>query len=1037
MQIGKSVRRNYVHWHFVQWVRAPFVAAFLFLLSPYSVWSQGSAIERAASGREEFTGKVVESVSFEPAYQRIDSRDLARMQLVQVGQPLEPRQVAATLDRLFSTGLYDDLKVDARPRGNGVAIVFLTKQRRFIGHVDAQGDISSPPSRAVILSDSELSLGNPFDEEALETAKKNIEAELRRNGLYRGRVDVTTIEDPETRLMTIRFLIASGDRARYEAPVIDGTPKLSDSTILRATGWRIPIIHRWRQVTQALTDKGIDGIQKKYADKDRLTTSVDLKSLDYNSDTNRLKPALNIQAGPQIEVKALEAKVSKSKLRKYIPIYQEGSVDRDLLTEGARNLHDYFQSKGYPDVDVTFNSEPVKDDHQVINYYISTGPRRKLVNIDIDGNTYFLRETLEERMFLKTKTLLMRYGRYSESFRHQDENAIENLYQSNGFRDVKVTSAVETNYKGKESDLSVRFNVNPGPQWTVGKLEIEGPVRHSLNSLIPQLASAEGQPYADVNIATDRNLILQDYYSDGFPNTGFRFTTEPGSQPHTVNLTYEIREGPQQFVNQVIVSGLYRTRPSLIQRRLTIQPGEPISMVKINDINREMSNLGIFANVASAVQDSEGNTIYKNVLYDFDEAARYSFNVGFGLQVGVFGTPTNNVSNSGGSSGVSPIVAFDVNRLNFLGRGQTIGLQTRYSSIEQRYALNYIIPRFLGSFDRTVTFSLLYNLTRDVQTFSSRRAEASVATSQRLNRASTLVVRFAYRRVSTGNIVIPSLLIPSLLQPVRIGILSASYIQDHRDNPADAHHGFWNTIDTGIAGGFFGSQREFYRVLARNATYTQLTKNLVLARQTQFGAVVPFNIPQGTSRFEDIPLPERFFGGGGVSMRGFGYNQAGPRDIGTPNQLPGIPTTTPTGFPVGGNGLFFNNIELRFPLLGPNINGVFFHDLGNIYSNVSDISFRYRQPSNQNFNYAVQAAGFGIRYKTPVGPVRVDLAYNLNPTSYQGFNRNENFQDLLRCRPAGTPGVSPEFIIGTGNRCSSSPQTLSHFQFFFSIGQAF
>ena len=76
-----------------------------------------------------------------------------------------------------------------------------------------------------------------------------------------------------------------------------------------------------------------------------------------------------------------------------------------------------------------------------------------------------------------------------------------------------------------------------------------------------------------------------------------------------------------------------------------------------------------------------------------------------------------------------------------------------------------------------------------------------------------------------------------------------------------------------------------------------------------------------------------------------------------PTEGPGPVTTTPTGFPIGGNGLFFNNLELRFPLLGPNISGVLFHDMGNIYSSFSDISLRYRQNGNQDFNYAVQAGG--------------------------------------------------------------------------------
>ncbi len=979
---------------------------------------------------QDFKGKSVTAIVYEPAAQPIDGRDLARMQMVQVGQPLDSRQVAATLDRLFSTGLYDDLQVDAQPSSGGVVIRFLTKPRRFVGHVGAQGNIKEPPNRGVIISNAQLNLGTPFDEEALRTAQETITQELRRNGLYGAKVNVATIEDPDTHQMTIRFLVDAGKRAKYDAPTITGDTKLSNGAIIRATGWRIPLINRWRQITQSLTDKGTEGIQNRYAKANRLTASVDLKSLDYNPDTNRARPMLDINAGPRITVKAVEAKVSKSKLRKYIPIYEENSIDNDLLAEGGHNLRDYFQSRGYPDVDVTYRPEAPQNDQQIINYYIATGPRRRLVNIDIAGNNYFLPETLQERMFLHTNTLVDRYGRYSESFRKRDQEAIADLYESNGFRDVKVTSTVETNYKGKENDLSVRFVIAEGKQWRVTKLQTEGAARLDLNPIKPQFASAEGQPYTEINIASDRNRIIEYYSLHGFPSATFRYTAVPNADDHTVSLTYQIREGPQQFVRQVIISGLYRTRPSLIQKRIDIEPGEPISTVKINNISRGLSDLGIFANVNTGIQDLEGTTQYKNVLYDFDEASRYAFNVGFGLFVGRFGGTTNNVSNSGGSNGLSPIIAFDVSRQNFLGRGQTVSLQTRYSTLEQRESLNYIVPHFLGSFDRTVTFSVLYNTTQDVQTFSSRRAEASVQTSQRFNRASTLLVRFAYRRVSTGSINIPSLLIPTLLQPVRIGIFSASYIQDHRDNPADAHRGFWNTIDAGVAGNFFGSQRNFYRVLARNATYTPIGRSLVLARQTQVGAIIPFNQAAGITQFEAIPLPERFFGGGGVSMRGFGDNQAGPRDIGTATQSPGSVTSTPTGFPIGGNGLFFNNIELRFPLLWPNITGVLFHDMGNIYRNFGDISLRYRQNGNQDFNYAVQAAGFGIRYKTPLGPVRVDLAYTANPPAYLGFNRTESFQDLLNCKlyQIGNPAYP---------NCTASPQRLSHLQFFFSIGQAF
>ncbi len=978
---------------------------------------------------QEFAGKTVSAIRYQPATQPLDSRDLDRMLMVQIGQPLVTNQLSATIDRLYRSGVFDDIQVDAEPSGSGVSLTFITQARRFVGHVGARGDIKDPPSRAVLIGDAQLYLGQPYDEEAVVLARKSLEQQLRDNGLFKGHVDVATIEDPATHQMTIRFLVEAGKRSRYETPVIRGDTKLSDLTIVRATGWRWPLIRKWRKVTAVLTDKGVQGVEKKYGKKGRLTASVNLSSLEYDPATGNAKPTFDINAGPKITVKALEAKVSQSKLRQYVPIYEEGSVDNDLLAEGAGNLHDYFQSKGYPDVDVTFKREATKNDEEVINYYIATGPRRKLVKVDILGNRYFLNETLTERMFLRPSSLVLRYGRYSESFRKKDEEAIANLYVANGFQDVKVTSSVQNNFNGKPTDLEVAYNIDEGKQWKVEKLAIEGANRVDLGLIKSDFASIEGQPFAEVNLATDRNRVLEYYYSQGYPSASFSVVKTPGTQPATVDLTYRIREGRAEFVRKVILSGIDNTKPSLVEKYIHARPNEPISLTRVNEDARLLTGLGVFAGVNTALQDSDGTTLYKDVLYDFDEAARYNFSLGFGLIVGQFGGTTTNYSNSGGAKGVSPIVSFNVNRLNMFGIGQTLSLQTSYSTLQQRESLNYIVPRFFGSANRTVTFSALYDTTQDVQTFSSKRLEAAVQTSQRFNRASTLLLRFAYRRVSTGNINIPSLLIPQFSQPVRIGMLSASYIQDHRDNPADAHHGFWNTLDAGLAGNFFGSQRSFLRVLGRNATYTSLGRNLILARQTQFGAIVPFNLQPGISHFESIPLPERFYGGGGVSMRGFGDNQAGPRDIGTANELPGPVTSPPTGFPIGGNALFFNNVELRFPLLGPNISGVVFEDMGNIYTTFSDISFRYSQKNNQDFNYAVQAAGFGIRYKTPLGPVRLDLAYTLNPSRYLGFSTNESFQDLLNCSPKDIADMKPG--------CTSGPQRLSHFQFFFSIGQAF
>jgi outer membrane translocation and assembly module TamA len=238
--------------------------------------------------------------------------------------------------------------------------------------------------------------------------------------------------------------------------------------------------------------------------------------------------------------------------------------------------------------------------------------------------------------------------------------------------------------------------------------------------------------------------------------------------------------------------------------------------------------------------------------------------------------------------------------------------------------------------------------------------------------------------------------------------VSLNLVHDRRDDPVDPHRGVYSTLEAGVAARALTSQTSFVRLLGKNATYNRLGQKIVFARETQFGVQPAFAVPSSAEQSDPIPLPERFFGGGGSSLRAFPENQAGPRD-------------PLTGFPLGGSAVFFNNTELRFPLYGTNINGVLFEDMGNIYSSLSNLSFRVTQTSPTDFDYMVHAVGFGVRYRTPVGPIRVDLAYSINPPRFNGFPGN--YSQLVACSIANT--------------CQASPQQISHFQFFISIGQAF
>jgi outer membrane translocation and assembly module TamA len=198
-----------------------------------------------------------------------------------------------------------------------------------------------------------------------------------------------------------------------------------------------------------------------------------------------------------------------------------------------------------------------------------------------------------------------------------------------------------------------------------------------------------------------------------------------------------------------------------------------------------------------------------------------------------------------------------------------------------------------------------------------------------------------------------------------------------------------------------GQGLNFLRLLLRNSTYHRAGREMVLARSVTFGILRSFD--EGDP-LKDVPLPERFFAGGASSHRGFPDNQAGPRDL-------------TTGFPVGGKAVLIHSTELRFPLLGDNVGGVLFHDAGNVYSSLNKLSFRFSQRDLTDFDYAVQAVGIGFRYRTPVGPVRLDLAFGVNTPRFMGFK-----------------GTREELLFGGG---VFTEQRINRFQFHFSLGQAF
>ena len=973
------------------------------LLAATVVRAQESPRPQAgAEGRTNLEGRTISRIDFDPPNQPLPADELERLLPLHAGSPLKMDEVRAALQKLYETGRYSDVSVDAEPAGGAVALRISTELNYFVGSVSLEG-AADPPNKAQLLTAAKLDLGAPFSGTDVAQAIENMQDRLRANGLYQAKIQYQLDRNPSTEEAGIRFDLDAGERARFDGVKLTGTFTRPPEGIIRSTGWRRGFAFipwpGWRQATDNRVQSGLARVRQSFQRENRVQVRVTLDRLEYHDKTNTVTPTLLIDNGPLIEVRTTGASVSRGRLRQLIPIYAERTVDRSLLAEGARNLVDYFQSQGYFDAAAEFTEGSGGAGVQVIDYAITRNVRHKLVHIELAGNRFFSNETIRERLSTREAGFLyVRYGRYSQKLRDQDRDAIADLYRSNGFRDVAVTASVIDDYRDHQDQLGLRFDIQEGPQWLVSKLEMEGVSEPDAAYLRTTIQSTEGQAYSEANIAADRDTILVFYFNNGYPDAAFDWTEMPGPAPYRMNLHYAIRPGQRQFVRDVLVRGLDITQPSLVQNRIQLHPGDAISQSQIADSQQKLYDLGIFSKVQTALQNPDGVEESKYALFQLDEADQYSFNVGVGAELARIGGGVTTFDAPAGQTGFSPRITLGISRLNVLGLAHTVSLQTLASTLEQRALATYVAPQFTGNENLTATVSALFDNSRDVRTFAAQREEGSVQLGQRLSRANSLQYRLSFRRATVKDLKISPFLIPLLSQPVQVGQFSMSFVQDRRDDPVDSHHGIYNTVDAGISLPVFGTRTDFTRLLMRNSTYHRLSREVVLARTVQFGYI------QRLAGIPEIPLAERFFAGGASSQRAFPDNQAGPRD----------PTT---GFPLGGSALLFHSTELRFPLLGDNVGGVLFHDMGNVYSDIRNLSFRFRQRNIQDFDYMVHSVGFGIRYRTPVGPLRVDLSFSPDSPRFHGFQ-----------------GTLDQLLANQGTLTN---QRINQFQFHFSLGQTF
>ncbi len=953
-----------------------------------------SGTESAAKAETKFgtiapyLGLTIDQIEL-PGIPPEDAASLLAATPLKVGEPLTREALHDAMQSLFATGRFADIQAEAdRSETAGVKLRFLTTANFFVGMLTIEG-VSSNPSPNQLASATRLQLGELYAHEKIDRALAGIQRVLEENGFHQSKVTISEERDEQQHQTNMTFHVVAGPRAVVGEIKLEGDAGYPVDEIRE-----IAKLHTGDPVISSRVTRALQRIRARYQKQDRLLAQVSISSRTYRPELNTVDYVFKVDRGPVVEIAANGFKLSQRTLRKLVPIYEEGAVDDDLVNEGRRNITNHLQTLGYFEATASVSQLTSLDGkHLQVVYAINPANRHKLAAIRIFGNRYFPDDLIRSRMQNQSAGRLFSHGRYSEVFLEEDVRSIQALYRASGFRQAAVTSKLVEKYQGNPLQLAIEIVVKEGPQTRVAWVRVEGSYTLPQEQL-PEISTAEGQGFDESSLADDRDTILGKYFDSGFPNAtvdvGYVAVPSSDKLPR-VGVTFTIHEGEQFFVDKLFLDGLHHTRPGVARREVRVQAGAPLSQQDMLESQRRLYDLGLFKQVDTAIQNPEGTESRKNVLVSVREADRYTFDYGIGFEFQT-GQPSFGTNQPLGNTGVSPRVSFGVSRINVGGRHQTLTMKTNVSRLQQRGLINFDVPKLLNR-DLRFSATAFYDNTVDVSTFTSERVEGTLQASQLLKRdqvsgreLTSMTYRFSYRRVKASSIQVTDNLIPLLSKPTRVGIPNFLYVRNRRDNDLESARGSYTTVEGGVASSYFGSEADFSRLLVKNATYHTFFRNrntrqgYVFARSTSVGIENPFGntvvldpAETAATGHSLVPLPERFFSGGGNSHRGFGLNQAGPRD-------------PFTGFPVGGSAVFLNNLEMRFPnitvpYLLENIGFSVFHDMGNVFARPQEMLSslgRFHQPNQEfcfhenthqkcNYNYVSHAIGVGVRlFRTPL-----------------------------------------------------------------------
>jgi outer membrane protein insertion porin family len=910
----------------------------------------------------------------------LDPTKLTPLFLQHPGDPFSREKVEQTIAALKGAG-FSEVQLQIDPEANGVRLLLIVEPAVWFGMFEFPGAERFPYSKLVQIANYPPQA--PFN---MEDVQRDSDALLRffeQQGYFEAEVRPQVNLDTVHNVANVRFVVTLNRRAKFGTIVIanttpDEAAKMSNSlhgVVARARGAAIRPGKNYRRATLTNAQKYL---QRRLEKQGKLAAQVKLGGAAYTADTNRADIHFEVHAGPTVQVQVKGAHLWSWTRKSLLPVYQGVGVDPELVQEGRQALVSYFQGKGFFDVnvDAEFHKEESVD---TIAYIITKGKKHKVTGVSVTGNNQLKTPDLMALVTVQ-KSHLFSPGKYSEQIVRASTKNLTALYQSEGFSSVKVTPAVSH----KEGNLAVVFHVVEGPRDVVSSLKIEGADTFPASQYAPQgLKLAAGKPYSQKFVEADRATIVAHYLQAGYLTSSFRQTANvvSKSDPHHIDVVYHIYEGPKVYTQDVLTLGRVRTQQRLIDRDVvTIVPGQPLTETQLLTAESNLYNhTGVFDWAEVDPRRQITTQTKEDVLVKVHEAKRNQMTYGFGFEIvnrggsvpsgtvalpnlPPVGLPPNFTSSQ--KTYYGPRGSFQYTRNNARGKGESLSFTGFAGRLDQRAAAFYIDPNFRWS-KWGSTVSVLVERDEENPIYSSQIENGSYQVQRFLDKrkAEVFFLRYTFSQTDLTRILIPELVLPQD-QHVRLSTIAANVTRDTRDNPLDAHKGLLQTIELDFNPTKLGSSVNFAKLTTQVAYYRPILHNTVWANSIRIGLAQPF-------ANSVVPLSQAFFTGGGNTLRGFPLDGAGPqRQV----QVCSTGSSTDCSFiqvPSGGNEQLILNSEFRFPLpIKKGLGMVAFYDGGNVFPTVGFHDFTSLYTNN---------VGLGLRYATPVGPVRIDLGHNLNP----------------------------------------------------------